>query len=78
MKTVEEWFRLLPIGVRNKARTNANLKNHGFGLKNKAPSLHVAILISFNWIRTPQGHSYWSTIYQLAERGYYDKKDESD
>ena len=77
MKTVEEHFRLLPVSVRKKARPNANLKKHGFGLKNKAPSLHVAILISFNWIRTPEGHGYWSTIYQLAEKGYYDKKEDN-
>ena len=74
MKTVGEWFRLLPVSVRKKARTNA--KNYGFDLKNEAPSLHVAISISFNWIATPQGHSYWSTIYQLAEKGYYDKKED--
>jgi hypothetical protein len=75
MKTVEEWFRLLPVSVRNKARTNA--KNYGFGLKNEAPSLHVAITISFIWIRTPQGHDYWSEISNLAERGYYDKKEDN-
>jgi len=55
MKTVKEWYDLLPEDIRIKAYANTHL-NH---LQHSENTLNRALWGSFIFSQTPEGQEYW-------------------
>ena len=55
MKTVKDWFELLPKDIRVKAYANT----YKFKLNTKESSLFKALDSSFVWANSPEGQDYW-------------------
>lgn len=62
MKSKEEWFKLLPPKIKAKARKNTKVMG-GDALKYMANSLSTALMNSFVWAETPEGHRFWLKLY---------------
>ena len=60
MKTAREWFKELPDDIENMAVENVRSTVR---LDVEQISLPDAIISSFNWIETPQGHDFWQNVY---------------
>lgn len=68
MKTVEQWAQELPEDVREKFLANMVRDNGEIGLKLISPSLGHAIAGFFVWRKSPEGHDYWSDIYNKIQQ----------
>src|SRR5690625_2569316 len=62
-KTALEWLEDLPDGYRERA-----LENYDYMYDGIYPigGLSDAILDSFHWRSTPEGHKFWKTVYEWA------------
>jgi len=58
MKTAKEWFETLEEPYRTQAIENTDEDL----LKEKFFNLSKALIYSFLWGNTPQGHEYWSIL----------------
>lgn len=60
MKTAREWFKELPDDIEKMAVENAE-KYHLADAPCKC--LSDSIIMSFNWMGTPQGREFWQNVY---------------
>ena len=74
MKTLAEWFEMLPSDLRYKAIYNTKNHNNTKNLSDLAESLADAINSGFAWRSTSEGHDFWYDIHQIAKRGEYNAK----
>ena len=58
-KTVVEWLMELPKEIREKAIKNQINKGNTESLKD-------ALMKGFLWENSPEGHEYWSRVYDMA------------
>jgi hypothetical protein len=71
MKTIKEWYQLLPQAIREKATDNYIIQRSVEMYETRtADSLKDAIN-SFTWSDTPQGQEYWDTIRQSCNGDIY-------
>lgn len=65
MKTIREWFDLLPEDIRERALRNTDNERHDWSLG----SLAEALLSAFLWRTTIEGHSHWERVHRAAVNG---------
>jgi len=71
MKTIKEWFQLLPQAIRDKAAINYIIQKGADSYENHtAESLKNAV-DSFVWSETTEGQDYWYTIKQSCNGDQY-------
>lgn len=60
MKTILEWFDMLPVDIRAKAFRNIILQNiiHD----KQVHSIIAAFTNAFTWEDTPEGYRYWNNV----------------
>lgn len=68
-KKVREWFeQTLPKEIAEKAIENTiTLNSNPKTLYDKEESFRYSLATSFMWSETPEGHEYWSKIYDKYE-----------
>jgi hypothetical protein len=62
-KTIRAWFMELPEPYRSQALENADVPD------NITLRLSDALLRGFEWGSTPQGDTYWDSLFQKIEKG---------
>ena len=62
-KTVSAWLKELPEPYRSQALENVDVPDV------TAPCLSDALLRGFEWSKTPQGDTYWDSLFQKIEKG---------
>ena len=73
MKTIKEWYQLLPQAIRDKASYNyMNQRSVDMYETRIADSLRDAIN-SFTWSETPEGQEYWDIVRQSCNGDQYCK-----
>lgn len=73
MKTIKEWYQLLPQAIRDKASYNyINQRSVDMYETRIADSLRDAIN-SFTWSETPEGQEYWDIVRQSCNGDQYCK-----
>ena len=64
MKTIEEWFNMLPEPYRTEALSNTS----DYILDTTDESFDDAIYGAFKWDDTRQGHDYWLNVVTKIKR----------
>lgn len=71
MKTIKEWYQLLPQAIKEKAISNYLVQRGIDAYENTiADSLRDAVNF-FTWNGTPEGHEYWSAVREDCREDEY-------
>lgn len=71
MKTIKEWYQLLPQAIKEKAISNYLVQRGIDAYENTiADSLRDAVNF-FTWNDTPEGHEYWSAVREDCREDEY-------
>jgi hypothetical protein len=73
MKTIKEWYQLLPQAIREKATDNYIIQWSIEMYETSTTESLVDAINSFTWSETSQGQEYWSTIKQSCRYDVYCK-----
>ena len=68
MKTAREWFQTLPDDVANNAIANTADND----LEKCYLSLGDAIVMSFGWSATKEGHNYWEAVLHKVRHNIFE------
>jgi hypothetical protein len=71
MKTILQWYEMLPKDIRDKAI--ANYDSSFYRGTDEVESIRYALARGFNWNRTPQRWDYWQDVSDNAAAGNYDQ-----
>jgi len=70
MKTIKEWFGMLPKEIRDKAIVNATVYHLPESIDNLTEqSLEDAIFNSFDWHSSKEGFFFWEEVYEKVQKG---------